>query len=53
VEISYQYQVTPWWHLQPDLQYVFNPGGGVVNPDNPSQKIGNELILGLRTTILF
>jgi porin len=53
LEVSYTYQVAPWWQLQPDMQYVFNPGGGVVNPDNPSQKVGNELILGLRTTILF
>jgi porin len=53
IEVSYQYQVAPWWQLQPDMQYVFNPGGGVVNPENPSQKVGNELILGLRTTILF
>jgi porin len=53
IEISYQYQVMPWWVLQPDIQYVFNPGGGVANPDNPTQKVGNELILGLRTVIQF
>jgi porin len=52
-EMSYQYQVFPWWQLQPDLQYVINPGGGVANPDDPSKRIGNEFILGLRTTILF
>ena len=52
-EVSYQYQVFPWWQLQPDLQYVINPGGGVVNPNDPSSRIGNEVILGLRTTILF
>jgi porin len=53
IEATYQYQVTPWWQLQPDIQYVFNPGGGIVNPSDPTQKIGNELILGLRTNILF
>lgn len=53
LEVSYQYQMTPWWQLQPDMQYVFNPGGGVANPTVPNQKIGNELILGLRTNILF
>jgi porin len=53
VEMTYQYQVTPWWQLQPDLQYVFNPGGGIVNPNAPTQRVGNELVLGLRTNILF
>ncbi len=53
IEMSYQYQVTPWWQLQPDVQYVFNPGGGIVNPNVPTEKIRNEFILGLRTTILF
>lgn len=53
IEMSYQYQVTPWWQLQPDVQYVFNPGGGIVNPNVPTEKIHDEFILGLRTTILF
>jgi porin len=53
LEVSYQYQVAPWWQLQPDMQYVFNPGGGVANPDHPSKRVGNEFILGLRTNILF
>ena len=36
-------QVTPWWQIQPDIQYVFNPGAGIVNPERPDgQKIGNE-----------
>jgi len=29
VEVTYQYEVTPWLQLQPDAQYVFNPGGGL------------------------
>ena len=53
VEVTYQYQVTPWWQLQPDFQYVFNPGGGIANPNAPTQRVGNELVLGLRTNILF
>ena len=36
VEVTYQYQVTPWWQLQPDIQYVFNPGGGIANPNAPT-----------------
>jgi porin len=53
VEATYQYQVTPWWQLQADLQYAFRPAGGIPNSDNPSQRVGNEAIVGLRTNITF
>jgi porin len=53
VEVTYQYQVTPWLQLQPDAQYVFTPGGGLADPNNPGHRIGNELVLGVRTNILF
>jgi len=53
VEVIYQYQVTPWWQLQPDFQYVFNPGAGVVNPSSPAHRVQDEAVIGLRTTILF
>jgi porin len=52
VEVTYQYAVTPWWQLQPDFQYMFNPGAGVANP-NTGQRIQNEAVLGMRTTIAF
>ena len=29
VAATYQYQVTPWWMLQPDLQIIINPGAGI------------------------
>ncbi len=53
VEASYTYQVHPWWQVQPDLQYVFNPGGGIENPNNPGHRVGDEFVLGLRTNVLF
>ena len=53
VELTYQYQLAPWCQLQPDIQYVFTPGGGVADPNAPTQRVGNELVLGLRTNILF
>jgi porin len=53
LEVTYQYQATPWWQIQPDIQYVFNPGGGIANPNAPTQRVGNELVLGIRTNILF
>ena len=53
VEATYQYQVRAWWQLQPDVQYFFNPGGGIADPNNPTRKIGNELVIGLRANITF
>jgi porin len=53
VELTYQYEVTPWLTLQPDAQYVFNPGAGIANPNDPGHTVKNELVLGLRTNILF
>lgn len=51
IEATYQYQVTPWWQVQPDFQYVFNPGAGAAN--DAGQRIGNEAIIGVRTNISF
>jgi porin len=53
LEITYQYQVTPWWLAQPDFQYVFTPGGGMLNSDRPGKRIGDAAIFGLRTSIIF
>jgi porin len=53
LEATYQYQVRPWLQLQPDLQYVFRPGAGVVDPNVPTQRLQNEFVLGVRANILF
>lgn len=53
IEVTYQAQVTGWWQLQPDFQYVFRPGGGIENPVNPPQRIGNEAIFGMRSIVTF
>jgi porin len=53
LEVTYQLQVTPWWQVQPDFQYIAAPSGGVLNPNAPGQKIGNAVVLGLRTAITF
>jgi porin len=52
-EVTYQRQIRPWWQVQPDIQYVINPGAGVADPNSPGHRIGNELVLGIRTNILF
>lgn len=53
VELTYQRTLNPWWQLQPDFQYIVNPGGGIANPNAPGQRIGNAAMLGLRTIIQF
>ncbi|TSD82976.1 carbohydrate porin [Mycobacterium sp. KBS0706] len=53
LEVTYQAQITPWWTLQPDFQYVFSPGGGIPDPSRPSKMIGDAAVLGLRATITF
>ncbi|HEX3885113.1 MAG TPA: carbohydrate porin [Stellaceae bacterium] len=52
VEATYQYAVTPWLQVQPDIQYVFNPGGGVPN-NSGTARIKDELVMGVRTNIQF
>jgi porin len=53
IEVTYQAQITPWLQVQPDFQYVFSPGGGIQDPYNPSRRIANEAIFGVRTNITF
>jgi porin len=53
VEATYQYQLTAWCQLQPDFQYVFNPGAGIANPNAPGQKVKDEAVVGLRLNVLF
>lgn len=52
VEVTYQYELTPWCTLQPDFQFVFNPGGGLPNPNAPGQRIKDEAVLGVRANII-
>ena len=53
IELTYQAQLTPWLQLQPDAQFVLNPGGGIDNPGNPSQPLRDEVVVGVRTTVTF
>lgn len=53
VELTYQIQIAPWWQVQPDLQYIFHPGGGIANPSQPTRRIGDAAILGVRTNVTF
>jgi porin len=53
LELTYRFQLTDWWQLQPDFQYIFNPGGGIANPITPNQRVGDAAVIGLRTAISF
>lgn len=53
IEVTYQIQVTPWLQIQPDFQYIFNPGGGIANPNNPALRVKNEAVFGVRTGVVF
>jgi porin len=45
LEIYYNVQVTPWFNLSPNFQYVANPGGSGLASD--------AVVLGVRTQITF
>ena len=45
IEITYRCPLTPWLSVQPDVQYIIQPGG--------TGALENALVAGLRTTIEF
>ena len=45
IELTYQAILTGWLNVQPDLQYIFNPGGTGTQ--------GDALVLGLRVNMSF
>ncbi len=45
LEATYKIQMTPWWDIQPDVQYIVTPGGFA--------GAHNATILGVRTYVLF
>ncbi|MCY0387017.1 carbohydrate porin [Robbsia sp. Bb-Pol-6] len=52
MEITYQYQATPWWVIQGDLQYTFNAGAGQ-DPNDAARALKNTFVLGVRTALTF
>jgi porin len=52
-EMTYQAQATPWLVVQPDVQYVVHPGGGVLDPNDPSHQLRNEFVAGVRAIVTF
>ncbi len=52
VEATYQASLAPWLKLQPDVQYVVNPGAGIPTSQS-ALPLKNDLIVGLRVTVNF
>jgi porin len=55
IEWTYQWKLADKWFVQPDLQYIFHPGGNIGNPLDPSGRsaIPNALVLGTRMVMRF
>jgi len=51
IESMYQAQLAPWWVLQPELQYIFHPGGGVLNSDGSIRP--NAWVVAVRSAFNF
>lgn len=51
VEATYKMELAKGWYLQPDLQYIWRPGGNAADPNTPAKPIDNALVLGLRSTV--
>ncbi len=45
LELTYRAQITPWFALQPDVQWIIHPGG--------STAIDDALVIGLRAAVSF
>jgi porin len=52
LEISYTAEIKPGWTLQPDFQYIWQPGCKVPK-ETGSGTVENATVLGARTTISF
>jgi porin len=51
IEVMYQAQLAPWWLLQPEMQYIIRPGGGVLNSDGSFRP--NAWVIGVRSSLNF
>ena len=51
IEMMYQAKMAPWWMLQPEVQYIIRPGGGVLNSDGSLRQ--NAWVIALRSALNF
>ncbi|HEY0218387.1 MAG TPA: carbohydrate porin [Afipia sp.] len=52
-EATYLAEVWANWTVQPVFQYVFHPGGGVADPNDPTHRIKDAAVFGFRSTITY
>lgn len=50
-ELTYKMQIRPGLILQPDLQYVWRPGGNAADPNDSTKAVENAWVLGLRSVV--
>ena len=53
LEAPYQMQLASWWQLQPSVQYINRPGGGVADPFRAGRILRDAWVVGLRSAINF
>ena len=53
IEATYRGNISPWWSIQPDFQYIVRPGGNVEDPANPGMRVRNAAVIGLRSVLKF
>ncbi|QBR70304.1 carbohydrate porin [Beijerinckiaceae bacterium] len=54
LELTYQAQIIPGMIVQPDFQYIFRPGAGIVDPFNPYLgRIRDAAVFGMRVGTKF
>lgn len=50
MELSYIAEVIPGFTVQPDIQYVWNPGGGAPD-DSGTKRLDDAVVIGIRTSL--
>ena len=51
IELIYQTRLAAWWMVQPELQYIIRPGGGVLNNDGSFRQ--NAWVIAIRSALSF
>jgi porin len=54
-EVTYIANMAPGWYVQPDVQFIRQPGGNIPDPRDPAGvlPLRNSLVFGLRTLVRF
>jgi porin len=52
IEATYAAQIAPGWTLQPNVQYVIRPNGGV-DPNDSTRALRNATVFGVRSSLKF